>query len=98
MGPFAYQIQDAENSLTRLKRNYLRRFGWESTCNTPGAYWMWTRDFADVDASRMKWNEDHPNAGKNRPYGRVMATEDLAVAMTKAVLDEQLESMSDVDD
>lgn len=89
-------IQAADAAVTGAKDAYLRRWGWDCTCSTPGALWMWTRDFSDVDAKRKAWDEKH-GAGKpgspsiSRPYGLVMGSREQAIHMTLACLDEQPE-------
>ncbi len=93
----ANAIDDAERALEEAQNNYLRRFGWTETSNTPGAYWLWRRDFADVDAGRIKWWETtvarKPPLGapsKPEPYGVITAPRDLAVSMTRRALDDDL--------
>lgn len=86
-----HEIQDAENNLGDLKRAYLRRWGWEETCNTPGSLWLWRRDFADEDARRKAWDDEHPKATPSRPYGVITATTDVAISMTSSCLDDQPE-------
>lgn len=88
-------ITTAEDDLRSAKARYLRRFGWEETCMTPGSYWLWRRDFADVDAQRLAWWEGCRAIGgtgggpsKPTPYGVVTADLDLAVSMTRKALDE----------
>lgn len=88
----ADSLQDAERNLKDRKMAYLRQHGWEETCNTPGAYWMWVRDFSDVDAQRFAWWETTCNAPmgqprKPEPMGRITAPLDLAVSMTQRVLE-----------
>jgi hypothetical protein len=86
------EIVTAESVLENAKRLYLKRFGWTETSNTPGSFWLWTRDFADVDAVSAKWHEDHPKASPHAPYGKVMASTDTAIRMTTAALDQDEES------
>lgn len=91
-------IEDAEIALKDAKEAYLRRFGWQITCNLPGAYWMWWRDFAVEDAARHdRWQKSGPGPmgwpGKPKPYGLVTATLDMAVRMTYSALDEDEEEM-----
>jgi len=87
-----HDIDDAEATLKDLKEAYLRRFGWQITCNLPGAYWMWSRDFATEDAaSHDCWRTAGPGPlgwpSEPKPYGRVTAGLDMAVDMTRATLD-----------
>lgn len=86
------QIEDATSELGALKHAYLRRHGWSLTCNTPGSYWLWTRDFASEDAARLAaWEAAGPGPlgwpSKPQPYGRITAGLDMAVNMTRQVLD-----------
>lgn len=79
------KILKLENDLNDARRDYVRSHGWNETCNTPGSFWMWKRDFSDVDEV-MKAN--HPKtASPFQPYGMVMADLDLAVSMTARELD-----------
>ena len=97
-------IVKLENSLEAAKWDYLKRFGWAQTCHSPGAYWVWVRDWkAEDEAALENWHhrnairlaeiEEHgrahtPNSPrKPEPYGRVMAGLDMAVSMTRNVLD-----------
>lgn len=92
----------AGSKVEEVKSAYLRRWGWNYTCNTPGALWMWTRDFSDIDAKRKAWDAAH-GAGNpggpsvSRPYGLVMGSLDQAVRMTVGTLDEQPELDDDSD-
>ena len=99
--PVTYsQIQAAESEVEQLQRLYLQRWGWQNTCATPGSYWLWRRDFADIDAERKAWDADH-NVGKpggpspSTPYGIVTAPTDLAISMTVRCLDDQSELEAD---
>lgn len=83
----ADEIITLENKLTAAKDSYLRRYGWERTCNTPGSFWMWVRDFADVDAQREK--HYRPPGSPFMSFGRIMADRDTAVMMTQRVLDHE---------
>lgn len=85
-------ILDAEADLSEVKERYLRRFQWSWTCNTPGSFWIWRRDFADYDKQRHdewlghSWGPlGRPNAPI--PYGVIAVSLDMAVAMTRATLD-----------
>lgn len=103
MTTYYHQVEDAVSALRAIKEDYLRRFGWVSTCNTPGAYWLWRRDFADEDARQLEWWVQHTTPeqrkkdfgpgmpSKPTPYGIVTADLDLAVSMTVKCLDEQPE-------
>lgn len=86
-----FEIEDAERHLEELRGAYLRRWGWQYSCNIPGSYWLWRRDFADEDARRMAWWSEHPTTSKPTPYGVITAPTDLAVSITIRCLDEQPE-------
>lgn len=52
------RIEALEREADGLKTAYLRRWGWSATCHTPGAYWLWVRDWkADDDAALARWHE-----------------------------------------
>lgn len=95
MSTFHYDIEAAEQEVEQTKERYLRRFGWEHTSSTPGSFWLWRRDFADVDAKRMEFDKLPPGPlGKPSPtvpYGVITASTDIAVAMTVRCLDDQNE-------
>ena len=80
-------IELAQANLEDEQKSFLRKWGWRETCNTPGSYWLWVRDFADVDAKRAAWDKEH-HAGepgkpsKSVPYGIIATDTDLAVKMT----------------
>lgn len=106
--PVTYSdIEDAEAHLTSTKESYLRRWGWTLTCGTPGAYWLWKRDFAAEDRRRLRrWRDRKRRAeakgerytpSRPHPYGAITADRDLAVSMTVRALDSQpeLEGQSD---
>jgi hypothetical protein len=81
----ANDILRLERELRDARSGYLRLHGWASTCNTPGSFWMWTRDFANEDEAALK---RHPKtASPFQPMGRVMADTDTAVQMTMRSLD-----------
>jgi hypothetical protein len=88
------KILEAEADLNSAKRSYLVSHGWKETCNTPGAFWLWQRDFSTLDASRMDWWEktiaENPvlkNPSKPKPYGTMTVPMDIAIKMTEAVLE-----------
>lgn len=100
---FFHEIETAEDDVKALKTRYLKRFGWESTCNTPGSYWLWKRDFADEDKKQLDWwiahttpeqrqrNHGPGMPSKPEPMGVITADLDLAVRMTVNALDMQTE-------
>jgi hypothetical protein len=84
-------LSTAWHALESVQHRFLKAYGWEYTCNTPGAIWLWRRDFADIDAGRWAWDEAHRagEAGRpslSRPYGVITAPVDIAITMTLAVL------------
>jgi len=94
------KIQDAEQEVTDLKQAYLRSFGWDCTSNTPGAYWLWRRDFVSDDAARHKrWKDAGPGPlgwpSEPKPYGVITAPLDLAVSITMRSLDDDLDQDGD---
>jgi hypothetical protein len=81
----ANDISRLERELQSAQSTYLRRYGWETTCNTPGSFWMWSRDFAKEDEVALA---RHPKtASPFHPMGRIMADTDTAVQMTMRSLD-----------
>lgn len=82
-------VEAAASAHQQAQESYLQRWGWSRTCNTPGAFWMWRRDFADVDAERAK------NRPEATPYGIMTVSRDTAVAMTIKCLDERDEDQGD---
>lgn len=94
---YFHEIETAEQSVTHLREDYLRRWGWKSTCNTPGAFWVRTRDFAKEDDERRRNHEARQFPSPFAPYGVVMADTELAVSMTARCLDTQPE-LGDGDD
>lgn len=84
-------VEDAEANLTEAKSRYLRRWGWKPTCNTPGAYWLWERDFKDEDAQMAAIHEKRKLPSPHVPYGVMKVPTDMAISMTLKVLDERPE-------
>lgn len=88
-------IQEAESRVEVAKVAYLKRFGWSNTCNMPGSYWLWRRDFLPEDTARHEaWRERGPGpmgwSSEPRPYGVITASTGLAVSMTRSSLDEDI--------
>lgn len=94
---YLYEIEEARHAMEAAQRAYLKRFGWENTSCTPGAYWMWRRDFADLDAKSAEWHVAHPTASPHVPYGIITAPQDMAIRMTASCLDQQEELNEDGD-
>ena len=86
------QVEDLETDLRETKNAYLERWGWKRTCNVPGSYWLWQRDFADVDSVRQQQHEKHQFPTPPKPYGVMTVSADLAISMTLRVLDDQPEA------
>jgi len=85
-------IEDADGRLRFAQEQYVKRHGWKVTCNTPGSYWMWQRDFtAEHAAALARWKERGPGPMgmpiKPQSYGHLTVTLEMAVSMTRAVLD-----------
>lgn len=86
------QIEAARDKLTELNRAYLQRFGWVETCNIPGSYWLWRRDFAAEDsATHAAWVSRGPGPmgwpSEPKPWGAITAGIDMAVNITRAAMD-----------
>jgi len=83
-------IYNAKISIEYAQHRYLKRHGWKYTCNIPGSFWLWRRDFGDVDAKRLSWweNANGPlgKPSKPEPYGVITATTDIAISMTQSEL------------
>lgn len=90
-GPHLYEIGDLERQLEGAKGAYLKRWGWTQTCNSPGSFWVWYRDFADYDQKMAAVHKERKLPSDHRPYGIITAPTDLAISMTRSALDEQLE-------
>lgn len=93
---YYHQIEDAQVFIDKMQGDYLRRFNWVHSSNTPGSYWMWRRDFGAEDTDRhARWKAAGPGPmgwpHEPRPYGIITAPTELAVAMTVRFLDEQPE-------
>ena len=84
----ARDIEAAQDALEEAKDAYLRRWGWKKTCSTPGAYWLWQRDFSAEDEA----------CHRLRPYGLITAPRALAVEMTRRWLDDRPEDEDGDDD
>jgi hypothetical protein len=99
---FHSDIEQAKQKIEELKESYLLRWGWISTCNTPGSCWLWRRDFSNEDAERHSlWKSNGPGPlgwpSEPRPYGVITAPIDLAVSMTARGLDYHPEQNSEED-
>lgn len=81
----------ADDRANAARVAYLTRFGWKETCNTPGAIWLWQRDFADIDQQRLAWwdgiSGPYGRPSKPVPMGVITANMVSAIGMTRAVLD-----------
>lgn len=96
------KIAEAKSVVSDLQRQYLQTHGWECTCNTPGSYWLWRRDFVKEDAQRLANWEARPagpygRSSKPQPYGVITAGEDLAISITERVLDDAIDQDGDPD-
>lgn len=85
-------IESAERALNSARSAFLHDMGWGRTCNTPGSYWLWQRDFADVDARWREIEANREREGKpfptpHRPIGTVIVDEEHAIIMSRASLD-----------
>jgi hypothetical protein len=91
-------ICDAEDDVVEAQRAYLKRFGWNETCSMPGAYWLWRRDFADVDKERQAAFDARPVPTPPHPYGIITASTVIAIGMTQSVLDHDEDPEDDDDE
>lgn len=96
-------LEEAAGQLQSLKLDYLTRWGWKQTSNTPGAYWLWVRDFSAEDANRhARWKAAGPGPlgwpSEPKPMGRITADTDLAIKMTQRSLDDRPEEEPGDDD
>ncbi len=80
------KIEDLYTRIKDAKRAYLQSFGWKETCETPASYWLYERDFSELDAIRNKWADDHDKPHP-RQYGLVCVPLDIAVSMTRTTLE-----------
>lgn len=89
----------AERDLNDRKEEYVQRWGWRRTCNTPGSFWLWVRDFRKEDNERVdNWRDRGGSSTRPKPYGVMTVPLDMAVRMTVMSLDEQPEETEDEDD
>lgn len=96
------RLEEAKREVEECERAYLKRFGWEITCNTPGSYWLWRRDFAAEDvATHARWKAQGPGPlgwpSEPQPYGVITAPTDLAISITERALDEEIDQDGDPD-
>lgn len=96
------QIAETFEKARNLQHHYLEMYGWNYTCNIPGSYWLWRRDFAKEDAARhARWKERGPGPygwpSEPQPHGVITADTDLAVSITENVLDETTDQDGDPD-
>jgi hypothetical protein len=42
-----FDITKAQDDLAEIEAAYLKRYGWEYTCATPGSRWLWQRTMDD---------------------------------------------------
>lgn len=94
------KIMEAFEEAKNLQHHYLEMHGWEYTCNTPGSYWLWRRDFTKEDTIRhARWKERGPGPlgwpSEPQPFGVITADTDLAVSITENVLDDTVDQDGD---
>lgn len=80
-------IARADAELTKMRARYLERWGWKLTCETPGSFWLWRRDFADLDAKRKANDEKSGRLWRSNPFGVITTNTDTAISMTRRELD-----------
>lgn len=83
------RICELENQLESARRDFLKYHGWNMTCQTPGSFWMWQRDFKGEDLRRLENHRERelrasPGRGPSPfvPYGVVTTGADTAIQMT----------------
>ena len=74
MTPFQLheKIRRAEETVAEAETNYLRKSGWDHTCQTHGSYWLWQKTFPDGRhyccgqdlAVSLQWAHDSMEAGR----------------------------------
>ena len=94
------EIRECETNLEVAKGGYLRAHGWSQTSTTPGSYWMWRRDFGDVNARRLAEHEAFCKRIKQQrehhSYPQEMlADTDTAIRMTWAEIDPRCNDFAD---
>lgn len=89
------KIEAARRAVAALEDSYLRRFGWGTTCQTPGSYWLWRRDFAAEDAEMARIHAERKLPSPPPVYGVVTVPKDLAMLMTERDLDHDDEEAED---
>ena len=93
------EIEAAQERVEALKSEYLKRHGWSLTCHSPGSYWVWQRDFSDVDARSREWWERTkvrvesavpPRRPPSEPktFGVRHLPTDMAIGATRQLLDQ----------
>jgi hypothetical protein len=40
------EIEDAKEAVEAAQRSFLTAAGWRETCDHPGSYWLWQKEFA----------------------------------------------------
>ena len=90
-----YEIEQRKEAVIAAKKAYLRRFGWTETCSTPGAFWLWKRDFKNEDVKRLKNFHinfpDYDSTKRPNPphiFGQIMVGLSMAVSITSRELDQ----------
>lgn len=99
--PFARDIEEIRHRLESAETDYLRRWGWSSTCHTPGSYWMWSRSFDDYNARWDEWNAKVAATGKgtpHAPYPPMIVDKATALRITLQCLDQRPEDGEAFDD
>lgn len=69
-----HSVRQAEYELEDLKAAYLHQWGWLQKHDTPIGYYLWQRDFSDVD----------------KKYGVITTNTHLAIMMTVNCLEQNL--------
>lgn len=97
------EIENANMNVSDMEDNYLQSYGWKMSCNYPGAFWLWSRDFSAEDAERYdRWVARGPGPlgmpSEPRPYGVVAVPKDVAIRMTLSDLEPPIDASENEDD
>ena len=67
----ANRLHDRREKLKEAEQEYLRKKGWERTCDTPGSIWLWTRGYKGrtimADQSTALFMQEHFDSGVYTP-------------------------------
>ena len=91
------RLDKLELDLKKERDNYLKSYGWDWTCATPGSLWLWRRDFITEDHEIIRRHNklvaEVRLAGReykgSRPltHGIVLCDTDTAMTITERYLE-----------